>query len=213
MFAEGRSWRWWRWLWVRTNRANHKSMWQRFGVLRVKCQKAGLNRRPLPILRGGGSVLTQHQSRDKETDGQHDTRHGSSGRPSALLKMSCFSSSCSTPKICTMIILGLGKTTNSQDWFPAIQVTRVDWLFSLQEIRRFLIKGTVLRNWDGLHMLLSKGPETGGSALTLLYPRDIPPHTECPRNIPLTATIYYCDILTEWHFTTATLCPPFDISR
>ncbi len=39
-------------------------MWQRFGVLRVKHQKVGLNRRPMPILYcvegGGGQVLTQH---------------------------------------------------------------------------------------------------------------------------------------------------------
>ncbi len=31
---------WWRWWWwARTSRANHKSMWQHFGLLRVKCKK------------------------------------------------------------------------------------------------------------------------------------------------------------------------------
>jgi hypothetical protein len=39
--AEG-SWCQWRWWWVRTSRANHKSMWQNFGVLRVKRQKVSL---------------------------------------------------------------------------------------------------------------------------------------------------------------------------
>jgi hypothetical protein len=35
------SWWWW-WWWVRISHADHKSMWQRFGVLRVKHQKVGL---------------------------------------------------------------------------------------------------------------------------------------------------------------------------
>ncbi len=33
--------------------AIHKAMWQHFGVLRIKCQKVGLNSRTLPILRWG----------------------------------------------------------------------------------------------------------------------------------------------------------------
>ncbi len=50
--ADGIRWRWWRWWWwrwwwVRTSWANHKSMWQRFGVLRVTRQKVDLNRRPI----------------------------------------------------------------------------------------------------------------------------------------------------------------------
>jgi hypothetical protein len=39
------------------NRADHKSMWQHFGVLRVKRQKMGLNRRPFAytaVKEGGG---------------------------------------------------------------------------------------------------------------------------------------------------------------
>ncbi len=54
----------WKWWWVRTNRANHKSMWQHFGVLRVKCQKVSLKRQPSAYTFRGGSVLTQHQSSD-----------------------------------------------------------------------------------------------------------------------------------------------------
>ncbi len=46
-------WRRWRRWWVRTCRANHKSMWQHFGVLRVKGQKAGLNGRPIAYTGGG----------------------------------------------------------------------------------------------------------------------------------------------------------------
>ncbi len=39
---------------------------------------------------GGGSVLTQHQTRDTETDGQRNPRDGSSGQPCALLEISYF---------------------------------------------------------------------------------------------------------------------------
>jgi hypothetical protein len=38
----------------------------------------------------GGSVLTQRQSYDKETNGQHDTHDRSSGQPGALLQISYF---------------------------------------------------------------------------------------------------------------------------
>ncbi len=42
--------------------SDHKSMWQRFGVLRIKCQKVGLNMwaSALYCRGGGGLVLTQH---------------------------------------------------------------------------------------------------------------------------------------------------------
>jgi hypothetical protein len=41
---------------VWTSWANHKSMWQRFGVLRVKHQKASFNRWPIAYTcRGGGA--------------------------------------------------------------------------------------------------------------------------------------------------------------
>jgi hypothetical protein len=66
---------WWRWWWVRTCRANHKSMWQYFVVLRVKCQKVGLNKRPIAYTAGGGAWFSPNAwSRDTETDGQCDTR-------------------------------------------------------------------------------------------------------------------------------------------
>jgi hypothetical protein len=74
---------------------------------------------PLPAGRGG-SVLTPHQSCDMETDGQHSTRNGSSGQPSALPEMSYFTG-MSKYVIFYNIILGLGKMTNNQDQFPATQ--------------------------------------------------------------------------------------------
>ncbi len=39
---------------------DHKSMWQRFGVPRVKHLKVGLNRWPIAYTVGGGLVLTLH---------------------------------------------------------------------------------------------------------------------------------------------------------
>jgi hypothetical protein len=50
----------------------------------------------MPILQGGGWFSPITQSGDSETDGQHDTHHGSSSRPGALLKISN-SHGCSTP--------------------------------------------------------------------------------------------------------------------
>jgi hypothetical protein len=111
---DGRSWSRWRWWWVRTSQADHKSMWQHFGVLRVKCQEASLNRRP------SAYTCTQHQRRDTETEGQRNTHDGSSGRPSALLENSIFYRWIAVCNI-LHILLGLGKTTNSQDRFPGIQ--------------------------------------------------------------------------------------------
>jgi hypothetical protein len=68
---------------------------------------------------GGGSVLTQQQSHDMETDIQHNTRDGSSGRPSTLLQISYFIAKLQYT-IFYNIILELGKTTDSQNRFPAI---------------------------------------------------------------------------------------------
>jgi hypothetical protein len=72
---------------------------------------------------GGGSVLTQHQSRDTEMDSQRNSRNGSSGRPGALLEISYFRGELQYIIFYT-INLCLGKTTNSQDLFPAIQQWR-----------------------------------------------------------------------------------------
>jgi hypothetical protein len=73
-------------------------------------------------LRGGGegSVLTQHQSRDTEMDGQHETCNESSGRPSTLQQISYFTATLQYT-IFYNIILGLGKTPKSQDRFPVMQ--------------------------------------------------------------------------------------------
>jgi hypothetical protein len=56
----------------------------------------------------GGYVLTQHQSRDTETDDQRDTRDGSSGRPGALLQISYFPANLQYT-IFYNIIWGLGE--------------------------------------------------------------------------------------------------------
>jgi hypothetical protein len=112
--ADGRSWSQWRWWWVRTSQADHKSMWQHFGVLRVKCQEANLNRWPCAY------TCIQHQTRDTETDSQRNTHDGSSGWPGALLENSIFYRWIAVCNI-LHILLGLGKTTNSQDRFPGIQ--------------------------------------------------------------------------------------------
>ncbi len=68
---------------------------------------------------GGGSVLTQHQSRDMEMDSQRNSRDGPSVLPSALLEISYFTGELQYV-IFFNIISGLGKTMNSQDQFPAI---------------------------------------------------------------------------------------------
>ncbi len=56
-----------------------------------------------------------------ETDGQHNTRNESSGWPGALLQISYFTSNLQYT-IFYNIILGLGKETNNQNWFPATQL-------------------------------------------------------------------------------------------
>jgi hypothetical protein len=102
--------------------ANHKSMCQGLGVLRVKRHKASINRQPHCLyMRGGGSVLTQHQSRDTEMDSQRNTHNGSLGWPCALLQISYFTANLQYT-IFYNIILGLGKTTNSQDQYPVIHI-------------------------------------------------------------------------------------------
>jgi hypothetical protein len=68
---------------------------------------------------GRVSVLTQHQSRDKETDGQCNTRNRSPGRPGALLEISYFTGELQY--VIFDIVYGLGKTTNSHDRFPVVQ--------------------------------------------------------------------------------------------
>jgi hypothetical protein len=45
---------------MRTSRASHKSMWHRFGVLRVKHQKASINRRPSAYCTCGEGGLGSH---------------------------------------------------------------------------------------------------------------------------------------------------------
>jgi hypothetical protein len=72
-------------------------------------------------VRGWGSVLTQHQSRDTEMDGLRNTCDGSSGQPGALLQTSYFTVNLQYT-IFYHFIFGLGKTTKSQDRFPATQL-------------------------------------------------------------------------------------------
>ncbi len=119
--AEG-SWSLWRWWWVRTSRANHKSMWQHFGVLRVKHQKTSLNRRPIPsTCRGGGGLCSQPISVTWHGNGwsmQHSRRVIRPAWRTATNFM--FYSKFAVHNI--FLYLRLGKTTYSQDRFLAIQV-------------------------------------------------------------------------------------------
>ncbi len=69
---------------------------------------------PVPVPAKGGLVPTQHESREKETEGQCNTHDGSSGRPGALLEISYFRGKLQY-EIFYNIILGLGKMMNSQD--------------------------------------------------------------------------------------------------
>jgi hypothetical protein len=94
---------------------------------------------------GGGFGLTHHQSRDTETDGQHNTcDDGLSGCPSALLEISFFKGECSTPYF-TINILCLGKTTNSQDQFPVIRTVSLEQIC----LKTFWSK----KPWCGLALL------------------------------------------------------------
>jgi hypothetical protein len=48
------SWCRWNWCWwVRTNQADHKSMWQQFWILMRQCSGLSLNRQPCPRNEGG----------------------------------------------------------------------------------------------------------------------------------------------------------------
>ncbi len=78
--------------WVRTSRANHKSMWQRFRVLRVKRQKVSLNRRPIAFTCWGGGGLGSHPTPVTGYGNRRSrkTHNGSPGWPSALLEISYF---------------------------------------------------------------------------------------------------------------------------
>jgi hypothetical protein len=62
MLADGRCWSQWRWWWVRTSQANHKSMWQSYGVLGVQHRKASLNRQPSAHIAGGGARASPNTS-------------------------------------------------------------------------------------------------------------------------------------------------------
>ncbi len=64
---------WWTW-WMRTNQADHRSMWQPFWVLRKPCLELSLNRPKCPPKRERGVVLTIHHSCDGGED--KDIQHG-----------------------------------------------------------------------------------------------------------------------------------------
>ncbi len=76
------SWGWWRrsccrwrWFWVRTNFASHRSMWQRFWVLRNSCSELCTIRPSMTAKERGGyrfSLNTSHVIGGREElDGQH----------------------------------------------------------------------------------------------------------------------------------------------
>ncbi len=88
----------------------------------------------MPIPAVGGLVLIQHQSHDTETASQHNTHDGSSGRPSALLEFPYFTGELQYI-IFYNIILGLGKTTNSQDRFLRYVYCLLSLLVQVQDHR------------------------------------------------------------------------------
>jgi hypothetical protein len=71
------SWCWWRgsccrwrWLWVRTSQADHRSMWQRFWVLQDSYCELNIRRLAMTTKDGRGqSILTLHQSCDRGKGG------------------------------------------------------------------------------------------------------------------------------------------------
>ncbi len=67
----------------------------------------------------GGSVLTQHQSCDMETDGQRDTCHGSSGRPGALLKFFLFLQIAAVHQIFYNYYFGIGEDNQQPGLIPS----------------------------------------------------------------------------------------------
>jgi hypothetical protein len=95
---------------------------------------------PVPIPGGGGSVLTQHQSRDTEMDGQHNTRDGSSGRPGALLEISYFADELQYV-IFYIIIWVWGRwqiaRIDSQQYIYILLYIRMQWVLKLQIIHAF----------------------------------------------------------------------------
>jgi hypothetical protein len=161
--CRGEKWSQWRWWWwVRTSHADQKSMWERFGVLRVKRQKLGLNRRPNAYTAGPHPLPNLMMG---EMDGQHDTCEGSSRSPGALLEILKISHDCSIPNILYIIIFVSGEDEYSQDRFPAIQLRwailtdlhisklylYTTWVLGQQHSSNALaFKGNVSYGWDWL---------------------------------------------------------------
>jgi hypothetical protein len=104
---------------VRTSRVNHKSIREHFGVLRVKHQKASLDRRPSACTCKKGAWFSPNTIHviQKWTVNATD---GSSCKPGVLLEISYFTGVLQY-LIFYNIIFGLGKMTISQDLFPAMQ--------------------------------------------------------------------------------------------
>jgi hypothetical protein len=123
--AEGSWWSWWRRWWVRTSWANHKSMWQCFGVLRVKRRKVSLNRQPgaSTFWEGGGlgfSPNTSHMIWKWRVNTTFAISHQAD--PARCYKFHILQTNLQYT-IFYNIILWLGKTTNRQDQFPMIHST------------------------------------------------------------------------------------------
>jgi hypothetical protein len=93
-----------------------------FGVLRVKQQKASFNRRSIAYTVGEGcSVLTNTNHVIWKQTVNATLAMGHQADPTQCYKFNILDFlGVNTPNF-TIIILGLGKMTNSQDPFPAIQ--------------------------------------------------------------------------------------------
>jgi hypothetical protein len=120
--AEGRWWSRWRWWWVRTSRANHKPMWQHFGVLRVKHHKANLIRQPSAYICRGGGVSSHLTPVTWYRNGRSKQHSRSVIRPTwRTARNFIFYKRTAVRNILQYYFLDVGKT-NSQDWFLAIHI-------------------------------------------------------------------------------------------
>ncbi len=97
--------RWWWWWRVRTSHADHKSMWQCFGVLGVKQQRVGLKRQPNAYTAGGGlgSHPTPNHVIEKRTVDVTFVKVITPTRRT-VRNFQIFSHDCSTPNILYIII-------------------------------------------------------------------------------------------------------------
>jgi hypothetical protein len=102
---------------ISDNQSSQSQSCQHFGILRVKHQKASLNGRPIAYTEGGRAQFspnTSHVIRKRTVNGTLAMGHQAD--PVHYYKFHILQANSQYTII--NIILGLGKTTNSQDRFP-----------------------------------------------------------------------------------------------